>query len=46
MPPLDQPPRARLTPLERIWRIVLRAYRVVAGGLVLIRIVMLATVGT
>jgi hypothetical protein len=39
MPPLEQLPPARLSMLERVWLIVLRAYLVVAGGLVLIRIV-------
>jgi hypothetical protein len=42
MPPLDQLPPARLTTLNRVWLIVLRAYLVVAAGLVLIRIVTLA----
>jgi NRAMP (natural resistance-associated macrophage protein)-like metal ion transporter len=42
MPPLDQLPAARLTPLTRIWLSVLRGYLVVAGGLVLWRIVELA----
>jgi Mn2+/Fe2+ NRAMP family transporter len=46
MLPLDQLPPARLTVLERTWLIVLRTYLVVAAGLVLIRIVMLATIGT
>jgi hypothetical protein len=46
MPPLNQLSPARLTQLERTWLIVLRAYLIVAGGLVLIRIVMLATAGT
>jgi len=46
MPPLGQLPPARLTVLDRVWLIVLRAYLVVAAGLVLVRIVMLATVGT
>jgi len=45
MPPLDQLPPARLSPLSRIWMIVLRFYLVVAAGLVLLRIVQLATVG-
>jgi hypothetical protein len=45
MPPLNQLPPARLTPLERTWLIVLRLYLVVAAGLVLVRIVLLATVG-
>lgn len=42
MPPLDQLPAARLTPLTRIWLAVLRGYLVVAGGLVLWRIAELA----
>jgi len=46
MPPLDQLAPARLTVLERMWLCLLRVYLVVAAGLVLVRIVMLATVGT
>lgn len=42
MPPLEQLPRARLTPLTRIWLSVLRGYLVMAGGLVLWRVVELA----
>jgi hypothetical protein len=42
MPPLDQLPPALLTPLTRIWLSVLRGYLIVAGGLVLWRIVELA----
>lgn len=45
MPPLDELPPARLTLLSRIWMVVLRLYLVVAAGLVLIRIVQLATAG-
>jgi hypothetical protein len=45
MPPLEQLPPARLTSLERVWLIVLRAHLVIAGGLVLIRIVTLAVGG-
>jgi NRAMP (natural resistance-associated macrophage protein)-like metal ion transporter len=41
-PPLDQLPPARLTVIERMWLSLLRAYLVVAAGLVLIRIVTLA----
>jgi Mn2+/Fe2+ NRAMP family transporter len=37
MPPLDELPPARLTLINRIWLVVLRAYLLVAGGLVLIR---------
>jgi Mn2+/Fe2+ NRAMP family transporter len=43
MPPLAELPPAPMTPLARIWMIVLRGYLVVAGGLVLVRIVQLAT---
>jgi NRAMP (natural resistance-associated macrophage protein)-like metal ion transporter len=42
MPPLDRLPPAQLTPLTRIWLGVLRGYLVVAGALVLWRIVELA----
>jgi Mn2+/Fe2+ NRAMP family transporter len=42
MPPLHQLPAARLTPLTRIWLSVLRGYLVVAGGLMLWRIIELA----
>jgi NRAMP (natural resistance-associated macrophage protein)-like metal ion transporter len=45
MPPLDQLPPARLGRLSRIWMIVLRGYLIVAAGLVLFRILQLATVG-
>lgn len=46
MPPLDQlPPSAHMTPLTRIWLAVLRCYLIVAGGLVLWRIVELAISG-
>jgi hypothetical protein len=34
-----------MMPLTRIWMVVLRGYLVVAGGLVLVRIVQLATAG-
>jgi hypothetical protein len=45
MPPLaDLPPRP-LTALNRVWLLVLRAYLVVAAGLVLVRIVNLAMSG-
>jgi Mn2+/Fe2+ NRAMP family transporter len=39
MPPLDQLAPARLTILSRTWMIVLRSYLLLAGGLVLVRIV-------
>jgi NRAMP (natural resistance-associated macrophage protein)-like metal ion transporter len=45
MPPLDRLPPARLSLASRIWMIVLRGYLIVAGGLVLVRIVQLATAG-
>lgn len=45
MPPLEQLPPARLSVLSRIWMLVLRAYLVLAAGLVLLRIIELATVG-
>jgi Mn2+/Fe2+ NRAMP family transporter len=45
MPPLGQLPAAHLSRLSRIWMIVLRGYLVIAGGLVLSRILQLATVG-
>jgi Mn2+/Fe2+ NRAMP family transporter len=46
MPPLDTLPPVRLSLTSRIWMIVLRLYLVIAGGLVLLRIVQLATSGT
>ncbi|MBV9532465.1 MAG: divalent metal cation transporter, partial [Bradyrhizobium sp.] len=45
MLPLGELSPMRLTMLSRIWLIVLRGYLIVAGGLVLVRIVQLATVG-
>jgi NRAMP (natural resistance-associated macrophage protein)-like metal ion transporter len=42
MPPLDQLPAPSLTRAETLWMTVLRAYLVAAGGLVLVRIVLLA----
>jgi hypothetical protein len=42
MPPLAQLPRARLSWAAKAWMFVLRAYLIVAGGLVLVRIVALA----
>jgi Mn2+/Fe2+ NRAMP family transporter len=45
MPPLHELPPARLTLLNRVWMIVLRAYLVLAAGLVLVRIFRLATAG-
>ena len=43
MPPLRELPPMRMTPLTRIWMVVLRGYLVVAGGLVLVRIIEMAT---
>jgi hypothetical protein len=43
MPPLDQLPPAQLSRLQRIWLVMLRAYLVLAAGLVVVRIVLLAT---
>jgi hypothetical protein len=45
MPQISELPPAQLTTLNRIWMIVLRAYLLVATGLVLVRIVQLATKG-
>jgi hypothetical protein len=42
MPPLDQLPPPHVTAITRIWLSVLRSYLVVAGGLVLWRIVELS----
>jgi hypothetical protein len=42
MPPLDQLPPAKLSLAAKTWMGVLRLYLVVAGGLILFRIVMLA----
>ena len=46
MPPLSELSPARLSLLSRMWMIVLRGYLVIAGGLVLARILQLATAGT
>ncbi len=45
MPPLKQLPPARLTVLDRTWLIVLRGYLVVAGGLMIARMVLLVIAG-
>jgi len=45
MPPISELPAPHMTPLTRIWMIVLRGYLVIAGGLVLVRIIQLATTG-
>lgn len=42
MPPLASLPPAQLSRSSRIWMAVLRAYLVIAGGLVLVRIIQLA----
>ena len=42
MPPLSQLRPAQMSRASRIWMIVLRGYLVLAGGLVLVRIIMLA----
>jgi NRAMP (natural resistance-associated macrophage protein)-like metal ion transporter len=42
MPPLEDLPPASLTRLNRLWLIVLRAYLIVAVGLVVFRVVQLA----
>jgi hypothetical protein len=42
MPPLSQLRPAQMSRASRIWMIVLRGYLVLASGLVLIRIIMLA----
>ncbi len=45
MPPLDQLPAARLSPLRRLWMGVLRGYLIIAAGLVLVRIAQLVSAG-
>ncbi len=45
MPPLDLLPPVRMSGLEKAWMAVLRGYLVLAGGLVLARIVQLALTG-
>jgi NRAMP (natural resistance-associated macrophage protein)-like metal ion transporter len=42
MPPLESLPRLVLTPMDRLWLIVLRAYLIVAVALVVVRIVQIA----
>ena len=46
MPPLAELTPSPVTPLIRMWLVVLRGYLVLAGGLVLWRIVELATAGS
>jgi Natural resistance-associated macrophage protein len=46
MLPLSELPPRQLTSLNRVWLLVLRAYLIVAAGLVLVRILTLATGGT
>jgi Mn2+/Fe2+ NRAMP family transporter len=45
MPPLTELAPRPLTMLNKVWLLVLRAYLVIAAGLVLVRILTLATVG-
>jgi len=45
MPPLSELPPPRMSRLNRLWMAVLRAYLVLAAGLVLVRIVQLALSG-
>ena len=45
MPPLAELSPRKLTTLNRVWLFVLRAYLIVAAGLVLARIVQLAIAG-
>jgi NRAMP (natural resistance-associated macrophage protein)-like metal ion transporter len=45
MPPLGDLPPSHMTPLTRIWMVVLRLFLVVAGGLLLLRLVQLAATG-
>jgi hypothetical protein len=46
MPPLAELPPRQLTTLNRVWLFVLRVYLIIAAGLVLVRILALATGGT
>jgi Mn2+/Fe2+ NRAMP family transporter len=45
MPPLNELPPGRFSPMRRLWMGVLRGYLVVAAGLVLVRIVQLVGAG-
>jgi hypothetical protein len=45
MAPIDRLGRAQLTGGARIWMVVLRGYLLLAGGLVLVRLVSLALMG-
>jgi hypothetical protein len=45
MSPLDQLPAGGLTPIKRVWMGVLRAYLLIAGGLVLVKIAQLVSSG-
>lgn len=42
MPPLDSLPKSGLTPLKRVWLVVLRGYLLLAIGLVIVRVVQIA----
>jgi len=45
MPPLAELPKPHLTLPTRVWMLVLRAYLVVAVGLVVVRVVQVAMAG-
>ena len=45
MPPLDRLAPLRMTLLTRTWMVVLRLYLLVAGGLLIVRIIQLAIKG-
>ncbi|HEX4583859.1 MAG TPA: NRAMP family divalent metal transporter [Burkholderiaceae bacterium] len=45
MPPLDQLPPARLTLVNRVWMVVLRAYLAIAAGLLLLKLFHMAASG-
>ncbi len=45
MPPLRELPPLRMSRLTRLWMVVLRGYLVIAGGLMLVRIMQLALAG-
>jgi Mn2+/Fe2+ NRAMP family transporter len=45
MPPLPELSPLRMTRLTRLWMVVLRGYLLIAGGLILVRIVQLALAG-
>jgi NRAMP (natural resistance-associated macrophage protein)-like metal ion transporter len=45
MPPLNQLPPARLTLMNRVWMVVLRAYLAIAAGLLLLKLFQMAAPG-